>query len=272
MFKALHKQKTLKQPKQLVTLLDIPEEILRYISRYLVIEDVLNLSMTCKVLFNRLPGHLPKYLPEYVIEHKMLKGPKVDETGPRGYVKSGKSWQPSFYFDTAPFTSHIFMATISAYWNDQGWGHRKGSIYILLIRPQANSYKSTVVTKHYNLLGHAPHEFERVVKTLSVEDPIISMIQPGDYFRFMKNVGGGGGHKLEIKEFTMHTRGLRTASKMVSYRKNNNTLRQDQLEMNQCNKNSFANLVELFRKQDEKPEFYINLKEAGLMDLCKIYF
>ena len=49
---------------------------------------------------------------------------------------------------------------------------------------------------------------EKVVKVLSIDDPIIDMIKPADYFRFMKNVGGGGGHRLIVSHFTVCTRGL----------------------------------------------------------------
>ena len=40
-----------------VKLLDVPEEIVRYIAKYLMIEDVLHLSMTCKMLHHMLPKY-----------------------------------------------------------------------------------------------------------------------------------------------------------------------------------------------------------------------
>ena len=119
-----------------VHFLDIPEEMIRHISGFLNIVDIIHLSGTCTLLFNLLPS--------YSIESKVIEinGPNINETGPGG---PGHSWQPSFYFDTPPFSSHLFIATISANWRDQGWGNRKGSIFIQLIRPKSNSDKPTVV-------------------------------------------------------------------------------------------------------------------------------
>ena len=102
--------------------LEIPDEMIRYISGFLMIEDIARLSATCKVLFNVLPF--------YSLESKMIHVPTIDATGPSG---PGHSWQPSFHFDAPPFTSHLFMATISAYWRDQGWGNRKGEIWLELV-------------------------------------------------------------------------------------------------------------------------------------------
>ena len=181
-------------------------------------------------------------LPSYSIESKVIKinGPNINETGPGG---PGHSWQPSFYFDTPPFSSHLFMATISANWRDQGWGNRKGNVYIQLMRPKRNSDKPTVVIQHFDLLGTAPHEMEKVVKVLSVDDPIIDMIKPGDYFRFMKNVGGGGGHRLIVRHFTVRTRGLRHWHKTDLPNNDSNILMHDDIEVLRINEGSFSDVV-----------------------------
>ena len=226
----------------MVHFLDIPEEMIRYISGFLAIVDIVHLSGTCKLLSNMLPC--------YSIESKVIKinGPDINETGPS---YPGHSWQPSFYFDTPPFTSHLFMATISANWKDQGWGNRKGSIYIQLMRPKRNSDDPTVVTQHFDLLGTAPHEMEKVVKVLSIEDPIIDMIEPGDYFRFMKNVGGGGGHRLIVKNFNVHTRGLRHRPKIDLPSNDSNISMHDDIEILRINEGSISDVVKRFKKQKE---------------------
>ena len=56
-----------------VTLLDIPDEIMRYISRFLMIEDFLHLSMTCK----RLCHMLPRYIFEYKMIYSLESGPSI---------------------------------------------------------------------------------------------------------------------------------------------------------------------------------------------------
>ena len=80
-----------------VTLLDIPEEIVRYISGYLMMKDVLHLSMTCKMLHH--------ILPKYSFECKKTDI-EID-------IEYRPNWSYRLYFDSPPFTSHIFMATIS---------------------------------------------------------------------------------------------------------------------------------------------------------------
>ena len=47
----------------------------------------------------------------------------------------------------------------------------------------------------------APHREESVSKVLTSNESILNKILPGDYIRFMKNVGGGGGHRLHVKDF-----------------------------------------------------------------------
>ena len=130
----------------MVNILDLPDEVIRYVSKFLMIEDLKRLSTTCKLLYHLFPS--------YMIEERVIYGPDINEAGP----SSDESWQPSKYFDTPPFTSSIFMATISAYWNDQGWGNRKGSIYAQLIRRKTNSEEIQVIAEHLDLFGDSPHK------------------------------------------------------------------------------------------------------------------
>ena len=72
---------------------------------------------------------------------------------------------------------------------------RKGSFQYLVCE------NTEIVVEHRDTFGIAPHEEQNVTKTLSRNEKIVNCAQPGDYFRFMKNVGGGGGHKLFVEEF-----------------------------------------------------------------------
>ena len=117
------------------TLLDIPEEIVRYITRYLMMEDVLHLSMTCKIFYHMLP--------KYSFECK-----KIDID-----IEHRPNWQYRSYLDTPPFTSHIFMATISGKIlvdKDLEWefGYRTATINIQLIRPRHGSKEFIVIARH----------------------------------------------------------------------------------------------------------------------------
>ena len=52
-----------------------------------------------------------------------------------------------------------------------------------------------------NTFGIAPHKFETALHTLDQMDKIVNLAQIGDYYIVMKNVGGGGGHRLEVQDF-----------------------------------------------------------------------
>ena len=247
-----------------VTLLDIPNEIVRYISRFLMIEDFLHLSMTCKILYHMLP--------RYAFEYKMIycpeSGPSIctPDFGEIPLKGNGDPWQPSFYFDTPPFTSHIFMATISG----RIWGN--GYIDLQLIRPHHVSKEPIAIEHHYNVLssqpgGPTPSIYwvcqGRIIRPplysgdlvnfLTIEDSIIDMIQPGDYFRFMK-IDGRGQHPLRVENFRVHTRGVRNIPTIIARKTDSNALTQYSVtcgERLHSNKDCFANIVRNFKKKDE---------------------
>ena len=54
--------------------------------------------------------------------------------------------------------------------------------------------------------GIAPHKFETADHTLTQSEDIVKLAKAGDYYQIMKNVGGGGGHRLKIEDFkiTIH--------------------------------------------------------------------
>ena len=139
-----------------VTLLDIPEEIVRYIAKYLMIEDVLHLSMTCKILYHMLP--------KYSFEYKKLDFSSIAS------CPSWQDWQKlhfnrSSYFDSSPLTSHIIMATISGkIWRDSDSLNIGPDPYISiqLIRPQYASKESIVIASHHCPLNSLPYRKVRI--------------------------------------------------------------------------------------------------------------
>ena len=59
----------------------------------------------------------------------------------------------------------------------------------------------TIIVEHLELFKVAPHVNTYVKSDLTSDHPILNRAIKGDFFRFMKNVGGGGGHSLTIKNF-----------------------------------------------------------------------
>ena len=234
--KIFHKCNKLNKSVQRVKLLDIPEEIVRYIARYLMIEDVLHLSMSCKLLYHMLP--------KYSFEYK-----KLDLSS----IGSGWSGIKLFHCDSPPITSHIFMATISGRIMVDNNIKPEGNIFIQLIRPQYALKESIVIARHHILLTdprwivyeclRSEYTVE-TVKFLTIEDPIINMIQPGDYLRFTKDVG--------VIDFSVHTRGVCNKSKITAQKGDSNALMADSSVRLHSKKESFANVIEMFKKQDDK--------------------
>ena len=74
-----------------------------------------------------------------------------------------------------------------------------------LHRPSASSQNESQLIHelHFRRFGVAPHEWEEVTDTLTSEENIVKLAKAGDYYQIMKNVGGGGGHELKIRNFKL---------------------------------------------------------------------
>ena len=57
------------------------------------------------------------------------------------------------------------------------------------------------ITEDSDIFDIAPHNYVNAVRILKQPENIIRNAQRGDYFRFMKNIGGGGAHHLTVKDF-----------------------------------------------------------------------
>jgi hypothetical protein len=79
-------------------------------------------------------------------------------------------------------------------WNDQGWGNRKGRLYVALIRD------GTAVAWKCLQKGVAPHHEEKLSIHIT-DDDVCTESLPGDQLAIYFHVGGGGGHELFVKDF-----------------------------------------------------------------------
>lgn len=111
---------------------------------------------------------------------------------------SGGHWAPEKYFDGPVLPATVKKLTLSLDWVDQGFGNRKGEIFVKLMRPSRNG--SDEITEKRFLFGIAEHE-RTSPKTVITKDPILDMSASGDFYRFMRNAGGGGGHTLTVNNF-----------------------------------------------------------------------
>ena len=159
----------------------LPELVLLKIGEYLSYRECINLSMTCR----RLRNVLPKFV--------LIKGEEFKIHGP-----NGGHWCPEFYFDGPTMKGKVKRFRASVRWKDQGWGNRKGRLMVKLMRRVSDEKK--VVAENTNLFGIVPRP-EDTSECCLVNDPVVQLAEPGDYYSFERNAGGGGGHTLKVKNF-----------------------------------------------------------------------
>ena len=57
-----------------------------------------------------------------------------------------------------------------------------------------------VVAQRRRLFGIAEH-METPASVVIENHPVVKQARPGDFYRFMRNAGGGGGHSLTVRNF-----------------------------------------------------------------------
>ena len=62
---------------------------------------------------------------------------------------------------------------------------------------------SIMISEDRDIFDLAPQYEERVAKVLTSQDGVLRKARAGDYIQFIKNIGGGGGHRLIVKDFTL---------------------------------------------------------------------
>ncbi len=162
---------------------DLPNLVWCHVADFLCPEDIAKLSQTC----HRLHSVLPHFL--------ILRGEDFKIYGP-----NGGHWAPEFYFNGPLLHSIVKKLSLSVQWKDQGFGNRKGELFIQLMRNTDASDSPTVVAEKRGVFGIAEHEMKKANAELT-NDPVVTLTQPGDFYRFMRNAGGGGGHSLTVKNF-----------------------------------------------------------------------
>lgn len=182
----------------------VPDLVLLCIANHLPNEDARHLSLTCQ--------RFRKILPNYP---HIINGLDVNERGPRD-----GHFVPTNYFQGPVLEYNVERIEMSMAWWDQGHGNSKGQVWLKLLRPRKNEQAKLITEMIPHKFGIAPHqkppkmpqeefvlncvEFEDNAKEILTQtDEIVKLAQPGDCFEIMKNVGGGGGHSLYIRNFKL---------------------------------------------------------------------
>lgn len=159
---------------------------LRHIARFLSPKDIVRFGRTCK--------HVYSAMPQVVLANEEWLGEAFHISGP-----SGGHWSPELYFDAPELPSTVKRLSLTVTWRDQGWGNRKGELFLKLMRPAVNG-NPVEIAEHRGTFGIAEH-YEKTSEVVIERHPIVSRATPGDFYRFMRNAGGGGGHRLLVKYF-----------------------------------------------------------------------
>lgn len=174
---------------------ELPDLVLLTIVDFLPPEDTARLSMTCRRLYDLLPEFL------------VMVGKDFSK-----YRGSGTGWGDiTTYFEGPALRTVVKKLSVSVKgWEDQGWGNRKGELFVRLIRGSPGPVaagscgrgdKGTVIAERRDFFGLAEHSETSASLNLRRDEEVVSRAQPGDRYRFMRRVGGGGGHTLTVRGF-----------------------------------------------------------------------
>ncbi|XP_078349071.1 uncharacterized protein LOC144634014 [Oculina patagonica] len=161
--------------------------VLGHIVSFLDPEDIVRLGRTCR--------HMHALMPQVKLTTETWNGPDFHIFGPRG-----GHWKPELYFDGPKLSSMVKELQLSVAWQDQGWGNRKGEIYMMLMRPVQNG-EPEEIAKYPRLFGIAEHYEKEAHTVIAADHPVVAKAKARDFYRFMRNAGGGGGHQLKAKNF-----------------------------------------------------------------------
>ena len=190
-------------------LCNLPDLVLDIIAEYLEPKDILHLLDSCPC-FEDFRRFLPKYQEingedfrkeqhpnqrdgdgdcDGINPEKYFDGPEMNQ-GAKS-IKLNFRWKDQVKFQIWSFQL-ILLIFLYCF---QGWGHRKGQVWIQLIRNE-----EVLVDSRKQFHELAPHEY-REREVVIKEHPVVDLLKKGDKIRFMRAVGGGGGHSLTVKNF-----------------------------------------------------------------------
>ena len=173
---------------------EMPDLVVLEIAKFLGPEETTKLSMTCRRLYNTLPKFL------------VMKGKdfSIHGTG-TGYG------DVELYFDGPLLQWPVKSLTVSVVgWKDQGWGNRKGELFVKLMRRpdvavssgrESAGKQSVVVAERRELFGLAEHRETSARVDLNEREGVVSQARQRDWYQFMRRGGGGGGHRLHVWGF-----------------------------------------------------------------------
>lgn len=203
----------------LLTLVSLPSELKRRLASFLNADDALSLELSCHAVrksrerTTSRASHIHRERPSgvgvqlvfplsHTISRQIHKALSLATLPPRDFLESfhalGKvatgdtpqravAWIPILYPGR-----HVHSVRLCINWYDQGWGNRKGQVYVV--------ERAQVPENHRRFQGgtavyespRAPHEPQRL--------KIVWSPREGATYDLWSKVGGGGGHQLTLQQ------------------------------------------------------------------------
>ena len=158
-----------------------------HIASFLDPADIAHFRGTCRRLYSLLP--------QVTVTQDLWEGNDFHILGSRT-----QHWCPEKYFDGPILVGNLLKLEFSVVWKDQGWGNKKGELFAYLMRPSRTG-EPVKIAEHRRLFGIADHCQTEPNTESGRESAIVAKSKKGDFCRFMRNAGGGGGHELFVNKF-----------------------------------------------------------------------
>ncbi|CBN76032.1 LRR-GTPase of the ROCO family [Ectocarpus siliculosus] len=166
---------------------------------------------------NELSGHIPDRLGQLGVSIRT----NVEENFTDAGNRSGhQTFVPDLYaegigsdpederdhWSSEPLEPLHELRYVSFLWRDQGWGNRKGTLFLSLDPGSTDQQCSTQEPKEHRQLMPDPaeHKWTHEVMEIDPKDPLRRLACAGDRYRLSFIAGGGGGHILQARRFTLH--------------------------------------------------------------------
>jgi len=140
------------------------------------------ISMRDMAILRQLCQHMKELLPTYHLQKFHVPT-----------IQGAYDDQDQLFYTGPVITRHLHRLYINLKWSDQGWGNMKTRLMFYLKR-------GGKVVANWNI--HALHEVREYAIILE-DNNIVGLSQPGDQIEVWRHVGGGGGHVMHIKNFTL---------------------------------------------------------------------
>jgi hypothetical protein len=175
--------------EQLANLVTLPHDLLSHAVSFLDYSDALKLSLV-NSWFRTTLSLSALHAPEPLLRESSWYG----GSGETGNTPRRSAWIPILF----PNRTHSVVLTCQ--WNDQGFGNRKGAFFVVAV-PANDDLEMDNVSSIEN--GHivyesplAPHEQAPLRMSFNYS--------PSKSYYLWYRVGGGGGHRLTIRNLTVH--------------------------------------------------------------------